>query len=232
MGNDILNGHTGGLIFNNFVHTNRDVGIGLEYAPHADVYHNTVITEDYPNAIEYRFAGTTQVQLKNNLTLGMIISRDGGTATLASNQSVPDLSIFVDHNTYDYHLSAVTSGVTDAAIPLSEVTTDIDCISRPIGDGPDIGADEYEDALTSDVNLANTAIEIFPNPTPGTFKIEGLLGQYDIDVLDSAGMIHQNLDQQSGTIEIDLSSLPDGLFFIRIKKTDNAVQSIQLILKM
>ncbi len=51
--------HTGGLIRNNFVVVNQDVGIGLESSSNTRVVNNTVYnTNDYMASIEYRFAAT------------------------------------------------------------------------------------------------------------------------------------------------------------------------------
>ncbi len=58
-------GHRDGVIRNNFVHTTRDVGIGLENAYDAQVLNNTVFTENYFNSIEYRFDGTMAIVTNN-----------------------------------------------------------------------------------------------------------------------------------------------------------------------
>ena len=68
------------MIRDNHVHTVRDVGIGLESAPGAQVINNRIITENYPNSIEYRFAATTDVVITGNQVTGNIISHDGGRA--------------------------------------------------------------------------------------------------------------------------------------------------------
>ena len=116
LGSDPLSGHTDGVIKNNFVHTSRDVGIGLESAPGAKVYHNTVITDNYFNSIEYRFAATSDVHLANNLTNQVISDRNSGSSgTVEANYLINDLSIFLDAAGYDYHLVGPTNGITDAA---------------------------------------------------------------------------------------------------------------------
>lgn len=82
-------GHTGGTIRNNLLYHNEsrgDVGIGLESAPGAKVYDNRIFHKhDYPNAIEYRFARTTGVEIKNNTTNKRIQKRDNGEAVLENN---------------------------------------------------------------------------------------------------------------------------------------------------
>src|SRR5207237_534850 len=80
--------HSGGVIRNNFISRNSsltgvDVAIGVSNSPNTQVLHNTVkLNGTYPNAVEYRFAPTTGVQIKNNLTDAAIVSRDGATGTV------------------------------------------------------------------------------------------------------------------------------------------------------
>ena len=69
-----------------------DVGIGVESAPQAQIYNNTIYQEHgYPNAIEYRFPQTAGVLIANNLTNRAITSREGasgtGSASVASSSS-------------------------------------------------------------------------------------------------------------------------------------------------
>jgi len=231
LGNDILSGHQGGIIKNNFIHTSRDVGIGLEYAPDTKVYHNTVIVDNYSNAIEYRYAGTSNVHIANNLTRGLITDRSSGSSgTVESNVQITSLNIFVDTGNYDYHLVATVGGITDAGISLPELTNDFDCQIRPLDSGYDIGADEFYDETTNDIYLDMSGISIFPNPVESTFTITGLLSDYSVQVLNSQGQVHQNYNQNSGTVEIDISGLPAGLYFVKIEHNSN-LASLKLILK-
>ncbi|MBI4232640.1 S-layer homology domain-containing protein [Candidatus Peregrinibacteria bacterium] len=82
-------GHIGGMILNNTIINNNergDVGIGLENASGVLVEGNTItLNHDYPNAIEYRFAGSKNITIKNNVTNKAIVSRDGGSAELINN---------------------------------------------------------------------------------------------------------------------------------------------------
>lgn len=75
-------GHSGGIIRNNQVQTVRDVGIGLESAAGAQVLDNEVVTENYPNSIEYRFPSSRDIVIKGNTVSGQIVSRDGGQAVV------------------------------------------------------------------------------------------------------------------------------------------------------
>ncbi len=144
-------GHTGGIIRNNFVAaTNADLfasdfgfdaGIALWGAEGAVVTHNTVASTQLPfSSIEWRFISTS-VTLANNLTTGVIRDR-GGTAVLTTNLENVPTSLFADVAAGDLHLVDPESSPVDAAMPLPEGQCDGD-IDRQTRDGvPDVGADE------------------------------------------------------------------------------------------
>jgi hypothetical protein len=154
-------GHTGGLIRNNMLRVNQDVGIGLETSPGTRVYNNTVYTaNDYMDTIEYRFAATTSVSIINNLTNKPVLSRDGGTGTVQNNVTNAQASWFVDAAVGDLHLAASIPSVTDHGQTLADVAVDFDGDIRPIGSAYDIGADEYSSptpAAVRDLRVADAA---------------------------------------------------------------------------
>ena len=142
-------GHNGGIIRNNMIyqgsgHGYSDVGIGMESAPGAKVYNNTIFLEhDYPNSIEYRFTSTTAVSIVNNLTNRAIEARDGASADLSHNRTHAQPGWFTDINTGNLHLAGRINTVSDAGAVIAGLTDDFDKDSRPQGAGIDIGADEY-----------------------------------------------------------------------------------------
>jgi len=73
-------------------------------------------------------------------------------------------------------------------------------------------------------------ITFYPNPTSGIFVVDGVTTSYDVDILDVMGNVHQILDN-SNRIEINLSALPDGLYFVRLRHRTNGNIHIELILK-
>ena len=147
-------GHIGGLVINNFVHAQTDVGIGLEKASGARVYNNTVFVENYPNAIEYRFDKIQQVEITNNLVNKQIVSRDGGTASLKANVELARDDWFVEAATGDLHLSGGLANIVDQGHHLPELVNDIDCDRRPIGDQVDVGADEFTASIDSNLDTS------------------------------------------------------------------------------
>jgi len=225
-------GHIGGLIINNFVHTSRDVGIGLETAPNALVYNNTVVTDNYSNSIEYRFPTTTNVEIVNNLVNGQITDRSSGSTGIENtNAQISSLTIFKDAANYDYHIDGDPVDIIDAGTYTNHINTDYDCDNRINGVAIDIGADEVDLTSAADVILSDQCIELYPNPTPGKFTIQGILINFEIQIIDSNGNVYQTWNQSSGEIEIDLSSLPIGLYFIRIEHKNSVQVYLQSMIK-
>jgi hypothetical protein len=143
-------GHSGGVIRNNMiVHTKdgnpfADVGIGLENASIVQVYNNSVyFTHSYPNAIEFRFPGTTGGSIENNLCNRNITQRDGGSASVYGNITDAQSYWFIGVAAGNLHLRYPVTEVVDKGKPVSELGEDIDGDHRPIGKEIDIGADEY-----------------------------------------------------------------------------------------
>ena len=121
--------HTGGIIRNNLIYHNStkgDVGIGLESASGVKVYNNTLFQEhSYPNAIEYRFAATNNVEIINNLTNKKIVSRNGGSASLENNITTAKASWFQNIGQYDFSLTSYWNLAKDKAKSLSDIKYNI-----------------------------------------------------------------------------------------------------------
>ena len=145
-------GHSGGVIRNNFVAASDaglfaseygfDAGIVLWGAEGAAVYHNTVASTQTPfSSIEWRFIDTS-VTIANNLTTGPIRDR-GGTAVLATNLSDVPVSLFADVAVGDLHLVDSLSSPVGAATPLPSGVCDGDFDGQRRNPPPDVGADEF-----------------------------------------------------------------------------------------
>ncbi len=137
--------HQGGIIRNNMIYRagSGDVGITVNYARDVEISHNTVVLNGtFPwGAIEYRF-GSTSATIANNLTDAPIWQRNGATATLQSNLTNAVSNWFVDAAAGDLHLVSSAAAI-DAAAARPSVIDDFDGHSRPVGQGADVGADEW-----------------------------------------------------------------------------------------
>ena len=94
----------GGIISNNTIiqrnnsHKFNDVGISIENSKGIIISDNTIFMDsNYPNAIEYRFGGTTSITISGNVTNKAIISRDGASANLSNNTTGSIYSRFYDN---------------------------------------------------------------------------------------------------------------------------------------
>ena len=89
------------------------------------------------------------------------------------------------------------------------------------------------ETLVSEVNIELDAIGItvLPNPTQSTFEIQGLTGNYNIQILDVTGAVFQSLDTNSGSVQIDITTLPAGLYFVQVVNRFNDLVVVRRILK-
>lgn len=99
-------GAHGGIIRNNKIYhnpTRGDAGIILENANDIIIEDNIILMEnDYPNAIEYRFQGTTGTQILNNISNKAIKQRDGASATLTGNTTNAKITDYTDPKNGDF----------------------------------------------------------------------------------------------------------------------------------
>jgi hypothetical protein len=225
--------NNGGIIRNNTIYndgtaTYADVGIGLETSPNTKVYNNTIYLATYANAIEYRYSATTGVEITNNLTNAVIKSRDGGSATLATNITNAEASWFKDVSEGDLRLNSAIASVVDQGTTLLSVEDDIERESRPIGAGCDIGADEYN-VSSAVVDLSENDVSIYPNPTKDKITIKAN-GVELVEIENANGGVVKTISINTNQVEIDLSNLPKGIYLVKVT-TSNQIIVKKIILK-
>jgi hypothetical protein len=162
----------------------------------------------------------------------------------------PEEQIFVDHLNYDFHLlsnaQAVNAG-TNLVLPT--VFEDLDNVSRPQGNGFDIGAYEFNTLTTVEEDLSLQDFILFqnyPNPfNPATtirytipFVIASVAKQSQLvtlkvyDVLGNEIITLVNEEKPAGTFEVIwyTENLPSGVYFYRLSAGEfNLTKSMLLI---
>lgn len=232
LGNDPARGNFGGIIRNNFVHTSRDVGIGIENTPDVKIYNNTVWTDNYFNSIEYRFAGTKNAHITNNLTNKNIALREAAQAVLENNFTNAIASMFVNAGANDYHLIKSDPAVVGKGKVINEVKTDFDCVLR--GTTNDIGGDQY--LTITDVNSfneSNMLINLFPNPANNFFYIEiknSNITNVSFQLYNSSGERIRRYAITDQKYFVNTVPLRNGIYFYLIQKDNKLLQSGKLIL--
>ncbi len=169
-------GVSGGIIRNNIIYRGADEvggdnGIMINDSPDCKVYNNTVILnatfdpsgDGKGKAMEYRWDGSINLQMKNNLCDGLIWERTAGLSPeIAGNILDAPLSFFKDPSAIDLHLKATADEAVDKGISLPEVIDDIDGDKRPVNNHYDIGADEYTEIVAIKNNLPEEWVRCTP----------------------------------------------------------------------
>ena len=81
------------------------------------------------------------------------------------------------------------------------------------------------------IGAGSNYLDVFPNPVDEYFVVEGLIGNYTIEVRDANGQIFQTLSNSGVRTIINTSNLPAGLFFVRVTSTTNNLIQVQKIIK-
>lgn len=99
------------------------------------------------------------------------------------------------------------------------------------GNGMKVGT---VDGMSSNANLEvqSDGLVLMPNPTNGIFRVQGEFSNYSIQIIRPDGTIYQELSGQQSPIDIDLSALPNGLYFIKVINGLNSNIAIEQIIKM
>lgn len=155
----------------------------------------------------------------------------------SGNNLIATYPYFVN-DTCDYHLQPVSPAI-DAGIPLSPVVADdLDGNVRPQGSGYDMGAYEYTVNTTgTGEEITGSSISVFPNPTNGKFNVQ--MSQFEnlkmknIEIYSTYGekvyQSHQLIANGSQPMTIDLSSQPNGIYFLHVTtEQGNAVKKIMI----
>lgn len=82
-----------------------------------------------------------------------------------------------------------------------------------------------------DVFLGGNEISVYPNPTQNLFEIRGPISNFTIQILDSVGNLFEEINSPSNQLNIDVTDLPNGLYFVRIISNNNSKVFMKTIIK-
>jgi len=84
---------------------------------------------------------------------------------------------------------------------------------------------------TPHVGLEVDKIHVYPSPTNQYFRIKGLLSNYNLEIINTAGVVVQTLNNVGYNQEIDISTLGAGLYLLRVTSTEYGDLHLQTIIK-
>ena len=82
-----------------------------------------------------------------------------------------------------------------------------------------------------DLHSANNSVQLYPNPVSNQFTISGELSLYQIEIINSTGQIRQTVNSNGSIHLIDISALPSGLYYVRVRNTNNTLLEVQKLIK-
>jgi len=77
----------------------------------------------------------------------------------------------------------------------------------------------------------DSGITLYSNHSNNEFIIKGNLSQYEIQILDIQGLVHQDISTTLQEVSISMNNLPTGLYFLKVVNANNANISFQKIIK-
>ena len=82
-------------------------------------------------------------------------------------------------------------------------------------------------ASLNDLNQADDNISIFPNPIYDRFSLKGKSKHYHVEILDAVGQVKDDLGKISSDTPVDISWLPNGIYFLRLE--DKSSKQVELL---
>ena len=103
--------------------------------------------------------------------------------------------------------------------------------SDPFDENGDITIVGGSITSTNEAPVTNKHIHIYPNPVSTEFNISGDLDLYRIEVLNSAGQVHHFINPYGNIHTVDISTLPSGLYLVRVYNLNNELLEVQKLIK-
>ena len=81
-------------------------------------------------------------------------------------------------------------------------------------------------------DIPQNDVVIYPNPTTGRISISTSHGRYNIDIINSDGALIKTLNATGSIIDINISSIPAGLYLIKVHNVNNGSMSLEKLMKV
>lgn len=111
------------------------------------------------------------------------------------------------------------------------VLTPISAVQHPIVVGGKVDSVVINNVVNVEEE-SDCLLKLYPNPTSDYLKIEGDFNVYSIQIFSSDGRIYQDILGQSNSVEIDMTSFPNGLYFVKFVNLQNGDTCIHRVIKM
>ncbi len=222
----IVNASTGNTIYNNILINNHSFRGSICI----DDLSKTGFVSNY-NLLENRLSnddGNSNMSLTSWQALGY---------DTHSQIVIPENQLFVDNNNGDFHLLSSSQPINiGTALVSSVVTIDKDGVTRPQGNGFDIGAYEFLSTISVEEELVPQTFVLnqnYPNPFNPSTKISWqspVAGFQTIKIFDILGnevatLINEFKNAGTYEIEFDAFAFSSGIYFYRIAISSDKLQN-------
>jgi hypothetical protein len=96
-------------------------------------------------------------------------------------------------------------------------------IKNTAGDRIDSVSVQFASTLNTPVNEPVAEVKVYPNPTSGVVTVKNASQGAEIQFIDMLGKLYRKETIQGAAHTVNLSELPDGVYFYTIKQPDGVM---------
>jgi PKD repeat protein len=160
---------------------------------------------DDPGASFSYTQNDTEITFMNSSENADSFQWDFGDGDISSEEN--PTHIFQNNNTFTIQLIAERCGVVDTFS--TEIVVEVVAIK----------------------DLLDSEISIFPNPTENLINIKGIPKESTVQIVDDLGREIQRIYTSNNTLQMNISSLAQGVYFLKIKNKRDGIVLVEKIIK-